>query len=190
MWIYTNALISPRPEDMEHFKSQLHSITDAINKTWDFLYGAYEWTQQYSMELQECKSMKSLQYDMEVPCIRLLWYSSRSLLGWASGVGCWVVGLRVGWFGGSTQKKWKKTKTRNGKMKKHQDTKKHEKMEKSKYTKTKKGETPRHEKMEKTTKKSAHEKTKTEKSRHEKMKKNEKSTDEKKLKKKGRPEKN
>ena len=69
MWIFAGAVISKQPEDMVNFKSKLYSFTDAINKTWDFICDAHEWLQQCSMELQECKSMKSLQYDIEVPCI-------------------------------------------------------------------------------------------------------------------------
>ena len=37
MGIHTHAVSSPLPEDMENLKSKLHSITEAINKTWDFL---------------------------------------------------------------------------------------------------------------------------------------------------------
>ena len=63
--------------------SKLHSITEAINKTWDFICGTHEWIQESSVQVQECRIMWFLQDDIEVPCItqwRLLWYSAQSHL--------------------------------------------------------------------------------------------------------------
>ena len=76
-------VLSPRPGDLKNFIFTLHPTTEAINKTWNVLHGTHEWLQQHSMELQECKNLKSLQFDIQVPCImqwRLLWYSARSHL--------------------------------------------------------------------------------------------------------------
>ena len=83
VWFYANAVSSPRRKDMKNFIHTLHSVTEAINKTWAVLHGADGWSQQDSMELQECKLLKSLQYDIDVPCIiqwELLWQSARSHL--------------------------------------------------------------------------------------------------------------
>ena len=55
MWIYTKAAMSLRPKDMKNFMSKLHSMTEAVNKTSDFLCGTHEWIQQSSMDLQESK---------------------------------------------------------------------------------------------------------------------------------------
>ena len=77
MLIYTKAVLSARPEDMNNFTRTLHSITDAISKTWEVLYGAHWWFQQDSMELHESEIFRSWQYDIEVPCIMhwgLLWH--------------------------------------------------------------------------------------------------------------------
>ena len=52
MWIFTKAGISKRPKDIGNFISKLHSITEAANKTWDFLCVTDEWIQQSSMECQ------------------------------------------------------------------------------------------------------------------------------------------
>ena len=46
MWIHTKATILLTPKDMENFRSKLHLITEAVNKTWDFLCGTHVWTQQ------------------------------------------------------------------------------------------------------------------------------------------------
>ena len=51
MWIYSKAAISQRSNDMWNFMSKLHSITEAINKTWDCLHGAHERLQNSSVEL-------------------------------------------------------------------------------------------------------------------------------------------
>ena len=69
MWIFTRAAISLQSKDKGNFMCKLHSITEVVNKTWDLLYGAHEWIQQHSMELQESKIVKLLQFDIEVPCI-------------------------------------------------------------------------------------------------------------------------
>ena len=49
--------------------SKFHSITVAVNNTWDVPYGTHAWRQQGSMELQESHTMKSLHYDIDVPCV-------------------------------------------------------------------------------------------------------------------------
>ena len=83
MWISTKAAISIRSKDMKNFISQIHPLTEAVNKTWDVLCGTHAWIQQDSMELQGSHTMKSLHYDTEVPCVMqwgLLWYSAPSHL--------------------------------------------------------------------------------------------------------------
>ena len=83
MWIHTKAAISLRSRDTENFMFKLHSITEAINKTWEFLYVTHEWIQKRSVELQESRIMWFLQDGIEVPCTmqwRLLWYSAQSHL--------------------------------------------------------------------------------------------------------------
>ena len=85
MWVCTKAVLSPRPEDMNNITHTLHSIAEAINKTWEVFYVSHGWLQQASIELQECKNLKlkSLQYDIEVPCFmqwELIQYSARSYL--------------------------------------------------------------------------------------------------------------
>ena len=81
IWNFSQAAISLRPKDMENLISKFHSITEAANKTWDYLHGNHEWIQQSSMELQESNILMFLNYDIEVPCIMLweqLWSSSPS----------------------------------------------------------------------------------------------------------------
>ena len=48
MWICTKTAISTRPEQLH---IQITTITEAINETWDFLYGTHEWIQKSSVEL-------------------------------------------------------------------------------------------------------------------------------------------
>ena len=69
MWIYTKAAMSLRSKDMENFISKFHSITEAVNKTWDVLFGSHAWRQQGSIELQESHIMQSLHCDTDVPCV-------------------------------------------------------------------------------------------------------------------------
>ena len=54
MWVYTKAVLSPQPKDMNKFIFTLHSITEAIHNSWEVLCGTHEWLQQDFMELQEC----------------------------------------------------------------------------------------------------------------------------------------
>ena len=37
MCIFSKAVSSPRPDHLKNFMFALHSIAEAINKTWDFL---------------------------------------------------------------------------------------------------------------------------------------------------------
>ena len=69
MWICTQAAISLRPKDMKNFVSKIHSITEAANKTWDFLCQTHQWIPKSSVEFQESRVRELLQDDLEVPCI-------------------------------------------------------------------------------------------------------------------------
>ena len=40
-WMYSNAELSPWPEDMNNFIHTLHSVTVAIEKAWEVLFGAH-----------------------------------------------------------------------------------------------------------------------------------------------------
>ena len=83
MWIFTKVDVSQRSKDMGNFMFKFHSMTEAINKMWDFFFGTHKWMQKSFKEIQESKSMWFLQDDIEVPCMmqwKLVWYSAQSHL--------------------------------------------------------------------------------------------------------------
>ena len=83
-WIYSKTVVCNGQSYMEAFRSQkTHSIMEAINWVCPSAQDNHAWTSEFSLVLNENKTLGESNYDIEFPCMvqwGLLWYVAPSSL--------------------------------------------------------------------------------------------------------------